>query len=66
MQGVDVHIQQVVVAIDQSHGLLHLSVHFYFLQSRIHAHAVIDVGHVVAGTQLHQGLQRNGIGLGIP
>ncbi len=36
-------------------------VHFNFLQTAEHTHAMIDMGHVIAGLQFAQGTQGNGL-----
>ena len=60
MQRVNADEEDVVVAINQFHGLLHLAVHLGTHQAAKLSHAVVDVYDKIAGGELVQLLERQG------
>ena len=63
VERVDAHIEDGAVLVHQSDGLLHLAVHLCLDQPFVDADAVVDVHHIVAGLQVVDLLQREGLAL---
>ena len=60
MQRVNADEENVVVAVNQFHGLLHLAVDLGTHQAAKLSHAVVDVYDKIAGGELVQLLERQG------
>ena len=61
MQRVDAHVEQVAIVINQADSLLRLAVVFDGLETIKATDAVVDVGDIVAGFQLVEVFQRDGL-----
>ena len=63
MEGVDAHVQDVIVAVDQFNGFLYGAVIVYFLQSAKLAHPVVHVGHEISELECIELFEGDGLTL---
>src|SRR5690606_29378412 len=58
---IDIDIKYICILVYDPDGFLQLAAHFYFLQSAVYAHAVINMRNIISRLQFAESAKRKGL-----